>query len=251
MIPGIVASQQAAAVVEDPVEPDDEDSAGGTTFADVVFLSSFDGVDGATSTTDDSNSAHAISFQGNAQLDTAQKKFGTASLLLDGAGDWIQCANHADFLFGAGPFTVEGFVRIADVASEIGVFVSMNDITPAQEEISWRILFAAGALLFQYSTNGADTVTPINVASGMSNNTQHHWAAERNDAGLVRVYVDGAVVGSATVTASFFASTKPLTIGADTAGNAPLAGHIDEVRITRGAWYDGAFTPPAAPFPRS
>ncbi len=48
------------------------------------LLLNFNGTDGATTTTDASPSAHTVSFEGNAQLDTAAKQFGTASLLLDG-----------------------------------------------------------------------------------------------------------------------------------------------------------------------
>ncbi len=53
--------------------------------------STFDGADTATAFTD--ANGNAWTFNGNAQLDTAQKKFGTASLLLDGTGDYLEDAN--------------------------------------------------------------------------------------------------------------------------------------------------------------
>ncbi|MHC5059239.1 MAG: LamG-like jellyroll fold domain-containing protein, partial [Planctomycetota bacterium] len=52
-------------------------------FDRVVFMSAFDGADAATATHDSSIYGAAVTFSGNAQLDTAQKKFGTASLLCD------------------------------------------------------------------------------------------------------------------------------------------------------------------------
>ncbi len=49
--------------------------------------------------------------QGNAKLSTAQKKFGTASLVLDGTGDFINIVSQADFAYGTGDFTIEFFWR--------------------------------------------------------------------------------------------------------------------------------------------
>lgn len=82
-------------------------------FSSVVLLCGFNGVDGATSTTDEAK-AKAITFVGNAQLDTAQKKFGTASLLLDGTGDYLTLADSLDWRLGStssAPWTVEAWVR--------------------------------------------------------------------------------------------------------------------------------------------
>lgn len=43
--------------------------------------------------------AHTITFHGNAQLDTAQKKFGASSLLLDGTGDYLSIPDSPDWNF--------------------------------------------------------------------------------------------------------------------------------------------------------
>ncbi len=62
----------------------------GEDFSLVSLLANFDGTDGATSSVDESENTHVLIFSGDAQLDTAQKKFGTASLLLDGTGDYVR-----------------------------------------------------------------------------------------------------------------------------------------------------------------
>ena len=67
--------------------------------ANLKLLLHFDGSDGATTTTDSSNNERTITLAGDAQLDTAQKKFGTASLLLDGNGDLASAADDGDFDF--------------------------------------------------------------------------------------------------------------------------------------------------------
>jgi hypothetical protein len=84
-------------------------------FANVVFLSDFPGVDGATTLTEESSSARTVTFVGNAQIDTAQFKWSPSSLLLDGTGDIVTCVNSADFQFGSGSWTVEGWVRFASL----------------------------------------------------------------------------------------------------------------------------------------
>ena len=48
-----------------------------------------------------------ITANGDAKLDTSVKKFGQASLLLDGIGDSASVSTTADFGFGTGDFTVE------------------------------------------------------------------------------------------------------------------------------------------------
>src|SRR3990167_5725818 len=64
-----------------------------------------DGVDAATTFTDEIGKA--VTANGNAQIDTAQKKFGTASGLFDGTGDYLSLADSDDWNFGAGDFTID------------------------------------------------------------------------------------------------------------------------------------------------
>lgn len=59
-------------------------------FNNVGFLSNFDGINNATSANDSSNSGHSLVFNGDAKLDTGNKKFGSSSLRLSGAGDSVK-----------------------------------------------------------------------------------------------------------------------------------------------------------------
>lgn len=233
-----------------PVDSDDSDD-GPPFFGDVVFLSSFDGVDGATTATDDSLYGHAITFFDNAQIDTAQSKFGGASLLVNGGGglfDRVQCAFGPEFLLGASSFTMECFVRKRNTL-ESGTIMGIWDLSTSTE-LSYRFDFAGANLLFQCSTNGNVGGASLSVAHGMSNDTLYHVVCERNESGLVRIYVDGVIKGSTTITDTFFApSTSPFVVGSRPT-NGPLTVHIDEIRFSRRAWYDGAFSPPTAPFDR-
>lgn len=75
----------------------------------VKALLHFDGGDGSNTITDETG--RTWTARGNAQLDTAQKVFGTASLLLDGNGDYVDTPDSEDFNVGSGDFEIECRVR--------------------------------------------------------------------------------------------------------------------------------------------
>ena len=76
----------------------------------------------------------------------------------------------------------------------------------------------------------------------------HHYAADRDAGGTLRIYIDGVVVAS-TSAPTFANSIQPVNIGNDNGTGRTWPGYIDEVRVTKGiARYGGAFTPPSAPF---
>ena len=77
----------------------------------------YDGIDGSTTFTD-STTRHTITAYQQAQIDTAQSKFGGASGLFDGTGDYVAATdNLADFNFGTDPFTVDFWVRFNTTAA--------------------------------------------------------------------------------------------------------------------------------------
>ena len=63
--------------------------------------------DASTTFTDDGVTGHTITANGNAQIDTADKKFGAASGLFDGTGDYLTAPDHTDFDFSGGVFTID------------------------------------------------------------------------------------------------------------------------------------------------
>ena len=52
-----------------------------------------DGLDTSTTFTDESGEGHVVTALGNAQVDTAQKVFGTGSALFDNSGDGLSAAD--------------------------------------------------------------------------------------------------------------------------------------------------------------
>jgi hypothetical protein len=222
--------------------------AGDPNFAGVMLLLHLDGTNGSTTITDNSSAARTCSAVGGT-LSTAQQKFGTASFSCGGS-HYVSTADNAAWDFGAGQFTVECWIRLN--SSRVGVSNIMSQWSGSTiTQAAWQFGFSSNALAFWYSTTGTDSPN-VSGAYTPALNTWIHVAADRDAGNVLRVYADGAVIASATVSATFFNSNRTLRIGNDEGGIRGLGGFIDEVRITKGvARYGGAFTPPTAPFPNS
>jgi hypothetical protein len=55
--------------------------------------------------------AHAVTAYGSAQITTGQSKFGGASGLFHGSGDYLSTTDSDDWTFGSGDFTIDFWVR--------------------------------------------------------------------------------------------------------------------------------------------
>jgi hypothetical protein len=177
-----------------------------------------------------------ITANGDAKLSTAVKKFGSASLALDGAGDYAFIQSNNDFAFGTGDFTVEGwFYR-----SVGGVQVTLFDFrTAATQNAPWVFITSGGTLA--YYVNGS---TRISGAGGITAGSWHHVAVSRSGTNT-KMFVNGTQIGVTwTDTTNYIQS--PLTIGARFTGALEFFnGYIDDLRIVKGAAvYTANFTAP-------
>jgi hypothetical protein len=231
--------------------------AGDSNFSSVVFLAGFEGADGATTYSEEKN-GRAATFSGNAQLDTAQFRFGSSSLLMDGTGDSAIFADNVDWDLSdanSDQFTIETFVRWNAVASgNRGVISQWGSIGNR----AWALELTSGDLTnltFTFSTDGNATTNVATSSAGLTTATWYHLAVDKDSSGKIRVYVDGVMRGSSTPASSaFFNSINTLSIGGGTGTAGLMNGWIDETRITKGlARYasDGGFTAPTVAFPRS
>ena len=180
-----------------------------------------------------------VTVNGDAQLDTSRKQLGTASLLLDGSGDFLSLSGSSDFGFGTGDFTLEGFVYLNDTTGAQILFDLRQSVLT---EISPVVYFNGTTLT--YYVNGSAQITSTVAAANW-----YHIAVVRSGTST-RMYVNGSQVGSTYTDTNDYGTTKPLIIGANLNSTAALSGSIDEVRISKGAArYTGAsFTVPTAEF---
>jgi hypothetical protein len=221
-------------------------------FANVSLLLHMDGSDGSTTFADNSPSPRTMTANGNAQIDTAQSKFGGASGLFDGSGDWVSTPSNAAFNFGTGDFTIECWARPANVTNRM---IISGQINSATTEISTSVIFeiTAAGFLRSYAYSGTTLIWNITGTTALSANTWAHFAVCRSGT-TVRIFVDGVVDGTATsVSASVNSSSTTFSIGRGGEFNGLYwNGHLDDFRVTKGvARYTANFTPPAAAFPNS
>jgi len=224
-------------------------------FANVVLLAGFEGADGQTDYADETGlytRTGAITFAGNAQLDTADKQFGTASLLLDGTGDFLTLPDSAEWTPGAGEeFTIEAWVKPATAVGSFEMIAAHYESTGDQR--SWSFYRdSAGKLAF---AKYPGTTTATYVLTGdivLAQNTWAHVMVSRDGAGIVRLFVDGEVQTSTQEdTAAFFNAGEVLEIGIRDDSLLPWNGWIDELRILRRkAAQTDTFTVPASAYTR-
>jgi hypothetical protein len=219
-----------------------------------VLLIHADGADASTTFTD-SATAKAITTNGNAQVDTAQSKFGAASALLDGTGDYLTVSYNSTLDFGTGDFTIDCWVRFnALSAVDYAFFYSAYDTSGA--DIVWFYLQPSGAnfyLSFQGNQSGVGKAS-YNVLWNPSLNTWYHLAAVRNGMSFA-IYINGVSQTLSVSTAIGTNSLSPTTgntmaslIGSYYGGSF-LNGWLDEIRISKGiARWTANFTPPTSAY---
>jgi hypothetical protein len=169
-------------------------------------------------------------------------KFSSAS-----ANGVVSYPNSADWNL-SGQFTIEGWVYWNTHTG------TSNEVILAQwtsGNQGWALKWdSTNVLAFRYSTTGSDSniVGALPSSPALSTGSYHHVAVDRDASNVVRVYLDGVVIASATVSATIFASTTSLTAGNDGGLASKFPGTIESLKISNVARYGGAFTPPASPF---
>jgi len=202
---------------------------------DCVLMLHMNGADASTTFTDSSDTAHTITAVGGAQIDTAQSKFGSASGLFDGAGDYLTAADHADWDFGTGDFTIDFWLRFNSAGA--AYFVDRED------SARFAVRYGGGNLRFDI---GGGSV--VSQAWSPSNGVWYHIAATRSGTNCY-LFVDGTQHGSTGSSSFNISFTTGIGVGASSTGTQPVNGWMDEVRIVKGqAIWTANFTPPSAEY---
>jgi hypothetical protein len=213
------------------------------TITDPCLYLPFDGLDGATSTTDLTGRHSPITFNGNAQLDTAYQAAGTASLLLDGTGDYLSIPDSTDWdicASTADSWTIDFYVRHD---SHSGTDFYVRQYQNSSNYWYLRHIDATGpsdGLEFVLQTGGGGNEITLSRAGEIEDTNQWHWIAFVKVATTYAMYKDGQQVNY-VVDNSTGNITGALQIGHGSTSGEDFAGHIDELRI----FHDNVFN--AAP----
>jgi hypothetical protein len=186
-----------------------------------------------------SRTAKTVTANGNAQVSTAQNKFGSASALFDGTTDYLSVATSTDFGFGTGDFTIEGWFYKTSASSQ-WIF----DTRSTTPQVSVAVQSQSNGTI-RLLVNGVFVVTSSN---SHSTNAWNHLAISR-DSGVTRLFINGVVSTNTYTDTNNYGSTKPLVIGAQYNGTTAYIGYVDDFRVTKGlARYTATFTAPTAAF---
>ena len=198
-----------------------------------------DGTDGSTTFTD-SATAKVVTANGNAQIDTAQYKFGGASGLFDGTGDYLSLADSTDWDLGSGDFTIEARIK-QNSGGAIQMICGMADAAGV-EDYSLR-LDADGTVRGTFFDSLGNTY--YGLAGTITNTNWHHIAFVRSGNNIFS-FLDGNKGSSTDITGL---TCKDVQINFAIARHGGYNGYyfngwIDEFRFSKGkAWYTADFTP--------
>jgi len=189
-----------------------------------------------------SEGGNGFSVNGDAQLSTAEKQFGTASLLVDGTGDYVNASGTVGGLDG-GAFTIEFWWYASDATTQTGILWDGRNASGDGYSIG---IDNGNLILYE---DGAQ----LSSSSGLfSNNTWMHLAfardASNNGAlwsrGTRRNAIGGGLVNNNNSNRTF--------IGADLNGANAVSAYIDEYRQSNIARYnpvtDATITVPTSEF---
>ncbi len=167
--------------------------------------------------------------------------FGNAFSFPGGAGHTGVYAPGVPKIYGVGvaaAFTLEASVQLLDTAGGAISGWFFNDQPPQ--------LWTDGTLAYVFWQD--ETFHYHNISGGSLSDLLPHKVAADYDGTTIRLYVDGVVVASmATTGIAVPDSTDYFWIGSDDFAE-NLHATIDEVRLSVGARYAGAYTPDPAPF---
>ncbi|MDA3896073.1 MAG: hypothetical protein PF482_08000, partial [Desulfobacteraceae bacterium] len=199
---------------------------------------------GSTVFTDESGVGHVVTVNGNVHheafgLDTA--------IAYDGTGDYLSLADHDDWDFGAGEFTIDLWVNYTAVPSDDSNGIFGTGTWPIVSSHRYAMKISNGT--FQWYnpfTDWADTgVVPVA-------DTWYHLAVVRSSDTL-SIYVNGSETITADCTGLLINSSDTgVAIGRVTTNldSHYFNGYMDEFRITKGqALWTADFTPPNSPAP--
>jgi len=158
-----------------------------------VLLLHMDGTDGSTVFIDDGATGHTVIAHGNAQIDTAYKKFGTGSGLFDGSGDYLSIPDHANFNMASGRVAIDVWKRFQSADKTAVLYSQFVDNTHFVKFVVHNDIISF------HIKNGSDVVNfSRTYTAGFTAGVQYHIALIRgwnNSDNTWAITVTGQIVG--------------------------------------------------------
>ena len=186
--------------------------------------------------------SHTWTSFGSPNVQSSAAKFGAAGVTLNGSsGIYIEPTAGGDFLL-SGQFTIEGWFKVnSGTAGHLMAWVGATNASKL------AVYYTSSGGLRLYNGNDGDVITGASIPRG----TYFHAAWTRDASSVMRLFVDGVLVGSHTNSASIDPSIVILFSysAAIPTASTSLTGDADELICDPGVCrYAANFTPPTAPF---
>jgi len=209
----------------------------------------FDGKDGATSTTDYSNSNHTVTFNGSTAIEKDYYYERVSSCYFPGSS-YLSISDSPSFNFADNDFTiaVKFYSTNMDDDRRIIAQVDGSDDSNFSFQIKTN---SSGNVISYFSTNGTSATHSITSSDTFSLNMWHNLIITRKD-GIIKMYVNAVLQGTVSIgSSSIYDSGVPLTIGLlYNVSSYYFQGYMDELIIVNGeAWDDFEFVDSSLPLP--
>ena len=185
----------------------------------------------------DQTAKNIIETVGDAKVSTAQYKYGTGSIYLNGDNNYLISRASNLYSFGSGNFTVEMWLYVSSSGSNQCVIDFRN-----AGDTNGIFLRSTSSTNFEIRI-GNSSIHTFTATAGQFN----HIAIVRSS-GTIKSFVNGVETGS-TSNSTNLTSQGPLCINRFYDLAAGIVGYIDDLRITKGyARYTSNFTAPTSAF---
>jgi len=218
-----------------------------------------DGTNGSTTFTD--VCGKTVTANGNAQISTAQYApitGNSASCILDGTGDYLSLADHADFEFGSGNFTMRCKLRIAGWSPSYGgsyYFVLFSKDSSSGRSYSVQVVGTSSSFTTLRFVGFSDNSNSTTVDGSYSFALDTWYDIEVVRSGnLIYLFVNGVLLnaGGTAFSRTLQNTSNSFKIGAhgyDATFLGYLNGYVDDIEAYKGIGLHTAdFTPSTIPF---
>lgn len=206
--------------------------------ANTSALLHLDGTNGSTTITDNSFNQVVFTTHGDAQISTAQSKFGGASGTCDGSGDYIDATDNNlwDF-FGSNSdnWTIDLFVRFAVLNTDQVIVAQSQD---NGSNFFWIIKDASAPIRTVIFVGGVRVVNDLSTGVNPSANTWYHVAFIKVGTSY-GLYLDGVQKDYQT-SSSTGTLAGPLRLCTDTGARFFTNGFIDEFHFQHSNYFGAA-----------
>jgi hypothetical protein len=215
-------------------------------FSAVSLLLSMNGANGSTTFTDSSPNALIVTATGNAQISTAQSKYGGSAGYFDGTGDYISIPDSSAPVLGGSDWTIEAWIYISVAKSFNGIYAKRSF---GGYGFGLQV-DGANTLSISASINGSSwALAGASLGSGYTVGSWIHVAVVRFG-NTITGYKNGVATGTQTLSGSIWPSTGyPAAVGSGLDTSQDFNGYIDDFRISQFARYLSNFTPPNTSLP--